>query len=222
MVRISVSTAITASLALLVLVMPRAMVLGALQFLRAPEMPQAARDTSLDALIAAYPQETFTSVAGERVSAPVLALSAGPYRHDIEVADVARRGIVAGAAVVLPGAAQGGTLVGKVTDVGGSSATVETLANPAWKTAVRIGTSSVDALLVGGLTPTLTLIPKNAPVGVGDVVYSVDQQLPYGLSLGTVAEVRDAKDGVLREATLAVPYTLSGLRSVSILKHAGE
>ena len=220
--RISAATAVTAVLALLLLLAPRAWVLSGLSFLRAPEAPAASESQSSAALIAAYPAGTFQEVSGDRIPAPVLALSAGPYRHDLRIAEGARAGILPGAAVTLPGPGPGGTLVGRVSDLSETGATVETLANPSWRTAVRIGTSSVDALLVGGLTPTLTLIAKGSPVAAGDAVFSVDAQLPYGLALGTVAEVRDSSDGVLREATLALPYTLSGLRAVSVFTHAGQ
>ena len=218
MMRVSVSTAVTAVLALILLLAPRTMLLGALSFLRPPEVQQATRDTSLEALLAAYPAKTFAGALHPRIQAPVLTLSAGPYRRDLQLAEGSEAGVAEGAAVVLDDAGPGLTLVGKVSSVKGESSVVETLSNPAWRSAARIGTSSIDTLVVGGLTPTLTLIPKGAPVAVGDVVFSTDPALPYGLSLGTVAEVRDASDGVLREATLSVPYSLGALRAVSVLR----
>lgn len=223
MLRVSTATAVTIALALLLLLLPRTFVLGALSFLRPPEAPLSERDLSQAALLAAYPASTFAGARHTRIPAPVLALSAGPYRHDLILAEGSDAGITAGAAVVLDQEGPALTLIGKVSSVAasGDTAIVETLANPAWRTAVRIGTSSVDALLVGGLTPTLTLIAKGSPVAVGDTVHSADPSLPYGLSLGTVAEVRDASDGVLREATLALPYSLGALRAVSVLR-AGE
>lgn len=190
--------------------------------MRAPEAALIDTDPRVVALLAAYPTSTFSASSGARVPAPVLALSMGPYRHDLQIAEGTDAGIAPGAAVTLSGEAPGGTLVGRVIDASRSGATIETLANPSWRTAVRIGTSSVDALLVGGLNPTLTLIAKGAPVAVGDVVFSVDEDLPYGLAIGTVAEVRDSADGVLREATLALPYTLGSLRSVAVFTDARE
>lgn len=218
MIRVSAATSVTAALALLVLLTPRALVLRALSPLRPDEAPVASLDRAQEALLAAYPAGTFAASEQARIPAPVSALSAGPYRHDLQLAEGAEAGIVPGAAVVLDREGPAATLVGRVVSAGDDDAIVETLANPAWRTAARIGSTSVDALLVGGLSPTLTLIAKGSPVAVGDVVYSADPSLPYGVSLGTVAEVRDAADGVLREATLALPYSLAGLRAVSVFR----
>lgn len=212
------------ALALLVLVLPRNLLLGTLSFLRPEEAPvmHAAFDPQL-LLEAAYPPGLFDET-GTRAAAPVFGVAPGPYRHSLALARGTADGISLGDAVSLVdiGANPVPTLVGRVSSVSGSGATVETLLDPAWRTAVRIGTSSIDALLVGGLTPTLTLIAKGAPVAIGDPIISVDESLPYGLFVGTVAEVRDASDGVLREATIALPYSLTTLRVVDVILDARQ
>ncbi len=216
--RVSQATAATVAVALAILLAPRSFVAPLFGALREPAPdPLPVSSSSLEA---AYPPELFTAPRPARVAAPVFALGIGPYRHDLKLALGASSGIAAGASVVLPGDAVNPVLVGRVRDVSGSSATVETISSPEWKSAVRIGTSSVDALLVGGLNPTLTLIPRGAPLAEGDAVVSVDAAFPYGLVVGTVTDVRDAADGVLREATLSTPYTLSGLRAVDVMMGA--
>lgn len=207
---------ILASLALALA--PRSLMTPVLDLLRpaaAPLMTQPADQAAV--LATAYPPELFSSSL-ERAVAPVYAVSAG-YRHELALALGTDRGIRTGDPVVLVAATAGPTptLVGTVSSVTRGTSRVQTLADPSWRTAVRVGASSVDALLVGGLTPMLTTIPKGAPVAAGDPVISADEHLPYGMFVGTVAEIRDAPDGVLREATLALPYALAGLRAVDVI-----
>lgn len=222
MLRVSTATAVTAVLAVLILILPRTFVLGSLSFLRPEEAPMIGNEIGgRELLEAGYPSELFVG-NNDDIVAPVFALGVGPYRHNLAIAQGSDRGIEVGDIAVLPIVQRNPTptLVGVVRDTASRSATVQTLSDPAWRTAVRIGTSSVDALLVGGLTPTLTLIAKGSPVAVGDPIISVDESLPYGMFIGTVAEVRDASDGVLREATIALPYALASLRGVQVMSHA--
>ncbi len=218
MPRLPLASAILIAAALALAVAPRSVVTPVLDALRPAEAPVMRAPADEAAILAAaYPPELFASSL-DRVAVPVYAVSAG-YRHELGIAAGSSRGIRAGDPVVLVDASAhpAPTLIGVVAGVTERSARVQTIADPSWRTAVRIGTSSVDALLVGGLTPTLTTFPKGAPVAVGDPVVSADAQLPYGMFVGTVAEVRDAADGVLREATLALPYTLVGLRAVDVI-----
>ena len=220
--RVPLATAATALIALLLLVLPRTFLGAALGALRPDAAPVAAPDAAA-ALSAGYPAELFRATRA-RVAAPVFGIGAGPYRHDLALARGTEDGVREGAAVSLPDAGPNPvpTLVGRVDRAGGSSARVATLLDPAWRSAVRVGTTSVDALLVGGLTPRLTLIPKTAAVAAGDVIISVDETLPYGMLVGTVDEVRDSADGVLREATVALPYSLAALRAVDVLADARD
>lgn len=213
--RVSAATALTALFALALLLLPRSFLAPVLGIVRPDEVPVTPLHN--DTLEAAYPQELFSEIRGARETAPVYALGPGPYRYDLRVSEGSDAGLAPGMTAVLPDESLTPVLVGRVASVTGGSATIETIYDPAWKTAVRIGTSSVDALLVGGLTPTLTLIAKGAPVGEGDAVVSSDAAFPYGLALGTVTDIRDAEDGVLREATLSTPYSLGGLRAVDLL-----
>ena len=218
MQRLPTATIAVLVLALVLLIAPRSFVAGALGYLRPAETPRLDAAPRADILLeTGYPAALFAGT-GDRVVAPVYAAGAG-YRHDLAIAQGSDRGIRAGDVATLPAAQEEPvpTFVGLVREAREARATLQTLADPEWRSAVRIGTSSVDALLVGGLAPTLTLISKGAPVAPGDAVVSADESLPYGLFVGSVAEVRDASDGVLREATIALPYTLTGLRAVDVL-----
>jgi|GEM_PF-5364548 len=213
--RVSLATGLTALFALALLVLPRSILGPGLALLR-PAIPPAVPASS-SSTEAAYPPALFSDVGSGRVAAPVFALGAGPYRQDLRIARGSDDGIGEGMAAILPGPGTPPVLVGRVSEASASGATLQTLSDPAWKTAVRIGSSSVDALLIGGLVPTLSLIAKGAPLAEGDAVVSADPSLPYGLALGTVADLRDTEGGVLREATLALPYAASGLRALEIV-----
>lgn len=217
MPRIPAAPAFVLAAALALLLMPRAWVAPLLDRLRPETAPPVSHELSArEVFEAGYPPALFAD-AGNRVLAPVYALGPG-YRHELAIAQGSDRGIRVGDVATMPIIQQGpGTFVGVVREARASRASLQTLADPAWRSAVRVGSSSVDALLVGGLAPTLTLIPKGAPVAAGDAVVSADPQLPYGLVMGTVAEVRDAADGVLREAGLALPYALGSLRAVDVV-----
>jgi cell shape-determining protein MreC len=213
--RVPQAVIVTFALALVILLAPRSIVGPLLSTLREPTVP--ALPVASSSLESAYPPDLFLPSRVARVTAPVFALGIGPYRHDLKLALGSSSGIAPGATVIVSAEGSPNVLVGRVRDAGASSAVVETISSPEWKSAVRIGTSSVDALLVGGLSPMLTLIPKGAPIAEGDAVVSADAAFPYGLVVGTVTDLRDAEDGVLREATLATPYALSGLRAVDVM-----
>ena len=165
---------------------------------------------------ASYPETLFTDQ--ERLLVPVLARSTAPYRQLIVIGAGSDQGVVDGATVVLPDGEPGGSFVGRVVKVSSDTSEVETLFEPSWKSAVRVGTSSIDALLVGGLTPTLTRLSKGASVGAGDLIINSDDSLPYGLFMGRLTELRDAADGVLVEGVVALPYDLTTLRFVEVLQ----
>jgi cell shape-determining protein MreC len=204
-------------LSVALLVLPRTTVHILLGPLRPQEAALVLPEYEQNPALIAYPALDWAT--GDTVSVPVFASGIGPYNHDLALAAGAEDGVAPHHAVVLPrtAPAQQPYFVGVIRSAADHRSTVQTFTDPEWKSAVRIGSSSIDALLVGGLTPTLTLIPKGAAVIVGDPVILADPAYPYGMAVGTVSAVRDASDGVLREATLALPYTYSGLRFVEVI-----
>lgn len=122
-------------------------------------------------------------------------------------------GVSAGQAAVLPER----ILIGKVEKVFPGSASVQTVFDPGFQAAVRIGVAGVEALFEGGGEPKLALIPKDAEVRSGDIVYTADPNLPYGLPVGEVREIRFSEEELFREATLKFAYDLNGLRAVLLL-----
>jgi len=180
------------------------------------------RYEAAQALINAYPPATFNALHEKGSVVPVYAYYPFNYQHELLVGGGADKGFAVGDVAVLDGAegSASRTLVGRVVGVYKNTARVRTIFDPSWRSAVRVGTSSVDALLEGGVTPHLTLIAKNASVAQGDTVYNSDQQFPYGLALGTAGTGVEAQGGVFKQSALQVSYDVNTLRSITILSHA--
>ncbi|MEY4731745.1 MAG: hypothetical protein RL681_691 [Candidatus Parcubacteria bacterium] len=107
-------------------------------------------------------------------------------------------------------------MIGVVTDVRNDTATVQTLFDPKFKTAVRVGSSGADALLIGGPEPTLSLISKAAQVQSGDIVVSASPEFPLGVPLATVGILRPAEDQAFKNATLMFSYDIADIRVVQV------
>lgn len=110
-----------------------------------------------------------------------------------------------------------GVFIGRVEKVRGGSAVVQTIFDPRFRLAVRVGASGADALLVGGVSPRLTLIPKNAGINTGDAVYTASPEFPYGTPLGRVREMSLSSDELFMEATLEVAAGTSEVVSVFVI-----
>ena len=110
-----------------------------------------------------------------------------------------------------------GVLIGKIKKVFNDTSLVQTIFDSNWKTAVKIGPDGVDALLVGGNEPKVTLIAKNATTTPGMAVYAASNDLPYGLAIGEVSAVSPSPDQLFREASLKLPYDVNDINSVFIL-----
>ncbi len=149
---------------------------------------------------------------------PALIYSRYPFnfRNQLWVNAGSNDGIAAGALALIPSAT--GTrqfaLLGKVARIWTSGAVVQTLFDPQYQLAVRVGQKGTEALLTGGSEPKLTLIPKNADIRNGDIVYAVDPQVPYGLAIGRVDSVRTEDTQVFTEATLRFAYGINDLRTI--------
>lgn len=122
-----------------------------------------------------------------------------------------------GSAVIIGDGSDSGILLGRIESVEEKSSIVQTIFDARFQMGVRIGESGVESLLEGGGQPKLTLIPKNAEIRAGDIVFSAAPHLPYGLAVGEVKDTTLASGGLLQEATLRLPYDLNRIRTVEIL-----
>ncbi|MDP3975091.1 MAG: rod shape-determining protein MreC [Candidatus Jorgensenbacteria bacterium] len=109
-----------------------------------------------------------------------------------------------------------GTLLGKVTRVERTRSEVMTTFNPAWRSSVRFEGGNTKALLTGGETPLLTLIPRGKELAEHTRVVNVDPAFPYGLFVGTLGEMSNDEDEPWRSAPLETPYEESDLREALV------
>lgn len=152
---------------------------------------------------------------GNRSGLSVSVYSSFPLNHKHLIAINA--GAANGVGVGMPVTLEGNILVGQVIEVSESQALVRTIFDKDWSLPVRIGPAEHDALLVGGQNPKLTLIDKDQDINSGDAVISAKKDLPYGLKIGEVTEVRDLVAQSFKEAGLLSPYNSKDLRKVVVL-----
>lgn len=109
-------------------------------------------------------------------------------------------------------------LIGKITKVFESSSIVTTIFDPSWKSVVRIGEKEVDALLQGGNKIVITLIPIEAEVHDGELVLTASDDLPYGLGVGIIKNVRTAPGNAFKEADLEPGFQFKELKDATIYR----
>lgn len=107
-------------------------------------------------------------------------------------------------------------LVGKIEKVFENVSLVQTIFDSRFQSAVRIGKSGTNALLKGGNEPELALIPKDAKIANGDVIYSASPNFPYGLAIGNVSNVRISSGQLFQEADVEANYNPNELQSLLI------
>ena len=109
-------------------------------------------------------------------------------------------------------------LVGQVKETTLKNSVITTIFDPGFETAVRIGTSAVDALMRGGNELTLEFIPGDADIEIGDRVVTASSELPYGLELGQIKEISTEGGSVFKSAILEASFEIKTLRDVDISK----
>ena len=124
------------------------------------------------------------------------------------------QGVVLGAPVLV----KPGIFLGEIVKVNKDSSEVRTLYDAGFEMPVKIGDGKIDSLLVGGHDVKLTLISKKKSAQSGQIILTAAKQYPYGLMIGTTADVRDASDNLFQEASLSAPYSISELNEVYVLK----
>lgn len=113
-------------------------------------------------------------------------------------------------------------LVGQIVGVALDSSEVITVYDSRFSLPVKIGKSGIDGLLTGGVSPSVGLIDKTKQVNVGDDIYSASKDLPYGLIIGTVKSVREDSTGTFFNAQIDLPYVLSDVTDVYVIKNANN
>lgn len=156
------------------------------------------------------------------ISAVVFARYPFNLKSELLVDVKSEGGVRAGQAVLLAyqaGSERQAILLGRVAKVFRESVLIETIFDPSWQSSVKIGKKGILALLKGGNEPRVTLIPKEAVISPGDVVYSVDPELPHTAVLGEIYDLSLSSDQVFQEGRLKLVYDFNDLKAVSILKN---
>lgn len=117
----------------------------------------------------------------------------------------------------MPVLAAPGALIGKVMRVSRTQSEVMTIFNPAWRSSARFEGSDIKALIAGGETPLLTLIPKGKEPKEHARVVSIDPAFPYGLFLGTAGVKESGSVEPWVSVPLEISYRESDLREVLVL-----
>jgi len=110
-----------------------------------------------------------------------------------------------------------GILVGRVIQVSRDASLVQTVFDRNFEMPVRLGEGRSDALLKGGASPVVSLIPREAETKAGAGVYSASAELPMGIPLGELGEIEGSDGEVWEAAPLRVPYDIYELKLVSVI-----
>lgn len=134
------------------------------------------------------------------------------FKKDLVVRAGSSRGVEAGMSVFF-----GDFLIGQIDSVFFAESRVRTIFDPQWRSVVTIGTEGADALLIGGNTPSLTLINKNAIVTSTEAIYFSGAGSAFGAPMGTVRSVWYASDKLSQEADIQIPYDIGLIDAVTIV-----
>ncbi len=107
--------------------------------------------------------------------------------------------------------------LGQVVDVGDSWSEVRTVFDISKNIPVRIGTDGIAALLIGGPAPIISMIDKSRAVANQDLVYLASRDLPYGLVVGEISNIREPSIGAFKQADVLFSYSLVSIEEVLVV-----
>lgn len=119
----------------------------------------------------------------------------------------------------LPVLAVKGVIIGKIKSVERTKSEVQTIFDSAWRSSAAIGERRIKAALIGGLSPLLQFVPKDAEIKAGDQVFNISPDLPFNFLVGKIEEVsRSNSSRNWLEAKLGVTYgEISNLDKVLVV-----
>lgn len=132
-------------------------------------------------------------------------------RHRVTIA----RGSMDGVSVGMPVLAAPGVLLGVVVETRRRQSEVQTIFDPSWSSSVTVG--EVKAVLRGGASPWLDLIPESNRIVEGDRVRNIDPSFPYGLFLGEIGAVTRDSHNSWQRAVLRVGFKSEDLTRVLLM-----
>ncbi|MBU4348033.1 hypothetical protein KJ671_00810 [Patescibacteria group bacterium] len=119
-----------------------------------------------------------------------------------------------------PVAVAPGILLGQIIEVRDNTSLIRTVFDKDFNASVRIGNNKINALLKGGVPPTLEMINKYEEIKNGDIVYNADIKFPYNFKLGEVQTIEDKNVAdSFQKAILKIDYNPSLLEEVLIINN---
>lgn len=145
------------------------------------------------------------------------------FKHELVIDKGTRDGVKEGSAVMVLLSGNGKEFsssntffLGTISKTTATKSFVKTVFDHSFKSAVRIGSQRTSGLFVGGLSPTITTLPKESKISPGDIIVSAAPEMPYGAVIGRLREIRLSSDQLFREADVEFPYDINNLLKVVI------
>ena len=114
-----------------------------------------------------------------------------------------------------------GVVVGRVSSVQMTSATIELLTGGKVRAAARTLDTGAEGIVRGvrGLDVVFDGVPRTQTLRVGDrlVTTGIDGRFPPHLLIGTIVSVRAPENAIFQEASVQLPLDLHGLKVVAVL-----
>ena len=158
--------------------------------------------------------------------ARITAWTASNFESSFTISKGSSSGIEAGDAVIT----EYGALVGQVTEVGTSSATVRTIIDVNTSIGALVGTEGSTAMLVGDYTlmgqgqARVTWLTEGAQLFLDDEILTSGSgdQIPSGLVIGTVSSIQTEAAGQTEYGIITPSADLESLVQVFIIKDFGN
>ena len=108
-------------------------------------------------------------------------------------------------------------LLGKVIKLMNSQSEVETIFDPAWRSSVALGPNRVQAVLNGGKTLTLGLIPAEEKIEEGYEVFNISSGYPLYQLIGRISVVRYEAGTLWQNGEIGLPYDVGSITGVLVV-----
>lgn len=107
-------------------------------------------------------------------------------------------------------------LLGKISSTKKTQSEVETIFNSAWRSSVFIGSKKIKAVLHGGKSPILELVPKGTVLERGDLVVNSSPDFPLGAYIGTVLNIYNDGSDLWFTADVDIGYSIQDAENVFV------
>lgn len=161
----------------------------------------------------------FSAVSGfKNVAAKIIAKETAADGGDLIIDRGSLDGLRSGLAVV----SEEGIMVGKIVEVKDSSARIcLTISSNCQLAGMVQNQNSTQGITDGdlGLTIKMNYIPQLEKVAAGDIIITsgLGDNVPRGLVIGRITQVRNGSNEVWQEATIEPPLNFDGLTVVSVI-----